>query len=168
MKMSQTWRHFSFSVRVVAWLRQALSHYLNQWRKRPIKLCNVTIFSDQTILMILIWFWCSLMGHCSWVLTDLTHCSWVMHICVDTNTNTGSDNGLSPGRRQAIIWTNAGILLIRTLGTNFSEILGEIHSFSFKKMHLKMSSAKGCLYGLGLNELCLRATNTLLKSLRFR
>ena len=32
-------------------------------------------------------------------------------------------------RRQTIIWTNAGILLIRTLGTNFSEISGEIHSF---------------------------------------
>ena len=38
----------------------------------------------------------------------------------------GSDNGLSPGRRQAIIWTNAGILLIGPLGTNFSEILIEI------------------------------------------
>ena len=25
-----------------------------------------------------------------------------------------SDNGFSPGRRQAIIWTNARILLIRT------------------------------------------------------
>ena len=47
---------------------------------------------------------------------------------------------LSPGRRQAIIWTNAGILLIRTLGTNFSAILSEIRAFSFKKMHLKMSA----------------------------
>ena len=37
-----------------------------------------------------------------------------------------SDNGLSPGRRQAIIWTNAGMLLIGPLGTNFSEILIEI------------------------------------------
>ena len=27
-------------------------------------------------------------------------------------TGIGSDNGLSPGRRQAIIWTNAGIVLI--------------------------------------------------------
>ena len=27
-------------------------------------------------------------------------------------TILGSDNGLSPERRQAIIWTNAGILLI--------------------------------------------------------
>ena len=75
------------------------------------------------------------------------------HICVGELTIIGSDNALSPGRRQAIIWTNAGILLIRTLGTNFSEILGEIHSFSFSKMHLKMSSAKWRLFGLGLNEL---------------
>ena len=77
----------------------------------------------------------------------------MMHICVSKLTIIGSDNGLSPGRRQAIIWTNAGILLIRTLGTNFGEILGEIHSFSFSKMHFKMMSAKWHLFGLGLNEL---------------
>ena len=41
----------------------------------------------------------------------------------------GSDNGLSPGRRQAIIWTNAGILLIGPLGINFSEILFETNIF---------------------------------------
>ena len=35
------------------------------------------------------------------------------------SVNTGSDNGLSPGRRQAIIWTNAKIFLIESLGTNF-------------------------------------------------
>ena len=75
------------------------------------------------------------------------------HICVSDLTNIGSDNGLSPGRRQAITWTNDGILLIRTLGTNFSEILSETHSFSFWKMHLKMSSAKWRLFCLGLNEL---------------
>ena len=45
------------------------------------------------------------------------------HICIGKLTNIGSDNGLSPGRRQAIIWTNAGMLLIGPLGTNFSEIL---------------------------------------------
>ena len=83
----------------------------------------------------------------------LTHWGRVTHICVSKLTTIGSDNGLSPGRRQAIIWTNARILFIRTLGTNFSEILGKIHSFSFKKMHLKMSSAKGRLFSLGLNEL---------------
>ena len=70
----------------------------------------------------------------------LTHWGRVTHICVSKLITIGSDNGLSPGRRQAIIWTNAGILLIGTLGTNFSEILSEIHTFSFKKMHLKMAS----------------------------
>ena len=65
----------------------------------------------------------------------------------------GSDNGLSPGRRQAIIWTNAGILLIRTLGTNVGEVLNEIHTFSFKKMHLKMSSEKSRPFCLGFNVL---------------
>ena len=64
------------------------------------------------------------------------------HICVSKLTIIGSDNGLSPDRRQAIIWTNDGILLTWTLGTNFSEIFSEIYAFSFKKMHLKMSSAK--------------------------
>ena len=48
-----------------------------------------------------------------------------------------------------------GILLIRPLGTNFSEILSEIRTFSFKKMHLKMSSAKGRLFRLGLIKLTL-------------
>ena len=45
----------------------------------------------------------------------------------------GSDSGLAPGRRQAIIWTNAEILLMGLLQTNFSEILIEIYTFSFKK-----------------------------------
>ena len=52
----------------------------------------------------------------------------------------GSDNGLSPGRYHAIIWTNAGILLIGPLGTNFNEILITIYAFSFTKIHLKMLS----------------------------
>ena len=38
----------------------------------------------------------------------------------------GSDNGLPPRRCQAIVWTNAGILLIGLLGTKFNEILIEI------------------------------------------
>ena len=72
----------------------------------------------------------------------LSHWGRVTHICVGKLTIIVSDNGLSPDRRQAIIWTNAGILLIRHLGTNFCEILIEIHKFSLKKMYLKMSSAK--------------------------
>ena len=83
----------------------------------------------------------------------LTHWGRVTHICVAYLTIIDSDNGLSPRRRQAIIWTNAEILLIRPLGTNVSEMLIEIHTFSFKKMHLKMSSAKRRPFCLGLNVL---------------
>ena len=75
------------------------------------------------------------------VIHGLTHWGRVTHICVGKLTIIGPDNGLSPGRRQAIIWTNAGLLLIGPLGTNFSEILVGIQTFYFRKMHLKMSSA---------------------------
>ena len=90
------------------------------------------------------------------VLRVLSHWGWVTHICISKLTIIGSDNGLSPERHQAIIWTNAGILLIEPLGTNFSEISNEIHTFSFKKMHLKMSSAKWRPFCLGLNVLMTR------------
>ena len=83
----------------------------------------------------------------------LTHWGRVTHICVSDLTSIGSDNGLSPGRRQAIIRTNAGILLIRPLGTHFSEFLVKILIFSFKKMRLKVSSAIRRPFCLGLNEL---------------
>ena len=62
----------------------------------------------------------------------------VTHIYVSKLTTIGSDNEM---------------LLIRTLGTNFSENLSEMHSFSFNKMHLKMSSAKWRLFRLCLNEI---------------
>ena len=74
----------------------------------------------------------------------LTYWGRVTHIYDGKLTIIGSDNGLSPGRRQTIIWTNAGILLIGPLGTNYSEILIEIQTFSLKKIRLKMSSAKCC------------------------
>ena len=76
-----------------------------------------------------------------------------MHIFVGNLAIIGSDNGLSPGRRKAIIWTNAGILLIEPLITNFNEMLAEIITFSFKKMYLKVSSAKWRPFCLGLNVL---------------
>ena len=56
--------------------------------------------------------------------------------------NIGSDNGMSPVQRQAIIRTNAGLLSVGLLGTNFHDLRIGIQSFSFKKMHLKVSSAK--------------------------
>ena len=74
-------------------------------------------------------------------------------ICVSNPTIIGSDNGLSPSQRQAIIWTNAGILLIGPLETNFSEIWIEIRTFSFKEMHFKMLSGKWRPFCLRLNVL---------------
>ena len=83
------------------------------------------------------------------ILITLNSLGRVTHICVSKLNITGSDIGLSPDRRQAIIWTNAGILLIGPLGTHFSEILFEIHIFSLKKMHFKISSGKCRLFCLG-------------------
>ena len=102
------------------------------------------------------WFCCALLDitfliHSSVIY--LTHWGRVTHICVGKLIIIGSDNGLSPGRRQAIIWTNAGIWSMRPLGTNSSEILITILIFSFKKMHLKTLSAKRRSLCLGLNEL---------------
>ena len=95
------------------------------------------------------------------------HWSRVTHKCVGKLTINGSDYGLSPGRHQAIIWTNAGILLIGPLGPNFSEILIEIQTFSLKKIRLKMSSAKCCSFHLGLNVLIVNIYNVLCKCLSF-
>ena len=75
-----------------------------------------------------------------------------MHISVGNPAIIGSDNGLLPGRHQAIIWTNVGVLLT---GHYFSEILIEIHTFSFKKLHLKVSSGKWQPFCLSHNVLTL-------------
>ena len=66
----------------------------------------------------------------------------VTHICVSKLTLIGSDKGLVPGKRQATIWTNAGILFIGHMGTNFNKISIDIHIFSFKQTYFKMSSGK--------------------------
>ena len=58
-------------------------------------------------------------------------------------TIINSDNGLSPDRRQSIIWTKPGILSIEP-------ILIGILTFSFKKRRLKVSSAKWRPFCLGL------------------
>ena len=67
------------------------------------------------------------------------------HICISKLTIIDSDNGLSPGRRQAIIWTNAGMWLIEPIETNFSEILIKksyifIHENPFETVVWKMAS----------------------------
>ena len=105
-----------------------------------IKFWNVIQFNNWTCLAPVFWIL-------------LKHWGWVSHICVGKLTIIDSDNSLSPGRCQAIMWTNAGILLIGPLGTNFNEILINIQAFSFKKMHFKMSSVKWHPFCLDLNVL---------------
>ena len=104
------------------------------------------------------------MRKCHWIMfayndwsgtgdNELTRWGPETHICVSKLTTINSDNGLSPGRRQTIIWANAGILLIGPMGTNFSEIVIKIYAFSLKKMHCKMLSGKWWPYCLSLNVL---------------
>ena len=69
--------------------------------------------------------WCTL--------ENLIRCGRVTHKCVSKQSIIGSDNGMSPGRRQSIIWNNDAILSIRPIGTNFDEIVIESHTLSFKK-----------------------------------
>ena len=147
-----------------------------QWRGALMfsLICNSTVFQQQTMKKIInaqhYWTLCEAnplvtgefpsqkasnggKSPCHGVVLSLFWQGWMTHIRISKRTIIGSDNGLAPARRQAIIWTNAGILLITPLGTNFSEILIEIYIFSFKKMHWKMSSGKWRPFCLGLNVL---------------
>ena len=51
----------------------------------------------------------------------------------DAYTIISSDNGLSPGWCQAIIWTNAVLLLIESLGTNVNQELSKFKYFHSRK-----------------------------------
>ena len=107
-------------------------HILCKW---PFELRHGWIFTSHCFMWMALWW--DLIARCSysWIqkkiaaiwwttcskVFSLTHWGRVTHICVGKLTIIGSDNGLSPGRRQAIIWTNAGILLIGPLETNFQQ-----------------------------------------------
>ena len=130
-------------VQIMACCLMAPSHYLNAD-------LSITYFDIRTISCIVGMDFKSFMNTAA--LLWLTQWGQVTHICVGNLTIIDPDNGLSPGRRQAIFKTNAGILLIEPLRTNFSEISIEIRRFSFKEMHLKMSSGKRP-FCLGLNVL---------------
>ena len=104
--------------------------------------------------------WSSKWEH-RWFEAILTQWGWVTYICIGKLAIIGSDNGLPPGRRQTINSTNAAILLITPLGTNFSEILIGIQTCSLKNMHFKMSSAKWCPFCLGLDVLIARCVDSI-------
>ena len=127
LRVQLTLNHWLFR----SWLgtQQEASHHLNNYW--PISQTHERVASFQNVLI---------------------HWGRVKHICIGKLTTISSDDDLS-GWRQAIICTNAGILLIGPLGTNFSEILITIQIFSLNKIHLKISSAKYCSFCLGLNVL---------------
>ena len=74
------------------------------------------------------------------------------YICVSKLTNIGSDNGLAPTRRQATIWTNAGILLIGPWGTNLWNRNWNSYIF-IQEMHVNIMSGKLHSFCRGLNLL---------------
>ena len=118
-------------------------------RSLTIGLCWNNWFYEKSLYSELVW---SNTKICNLISRDFlslrpSDAKWVGNLAI-----IGSDNGLSPARRQAIIWTNARILLIAPLGTNFSNISIEFHTFPFKKILLNMS-AKWLPFCLGLNVL---------------
>ena len=77
---------------------------------------------------------------------------WQIYASVNWAT-FGSDNCLVPGRHQAIVWTNAGVLLSRPSETNFCEILIVIHISTSKKMNLILLFTKCWPFCLSPNVL---------------
>ena len=132
-------------VQVMAWCRQATSHYLSHCWFRPIMPYGITW--PQWVIH----KWCfnGLDQHCfmNGLLSDsikllpdqmqIYQQNPMEHISMDFALE--------------IIWSNADLFLIRSQGTTFSEISIKIRKFSWKKMHLKMLSAKWGLFCVGLN-----------------
>ena len=87
-------------VQVMAWCRQATSHYLNQCWPRSLAPYGIT--------------------RPQWVNSSPPSAAY-MHQWTES-TLDGSGNGLLPVRCQAITWTNASLLSIGPFETNFSEI----------------------------------------------
>ena len=109
-------RHSSSQVYTkIAWLIRVLYHITIIIKSAVLSICHCFGLDHETM----VWAVC--------LSIFLTHWGRVTHICVSNLTTIGSDNGLSPGRRQIIILTNARMLLIGSVETNFGEILIGIH-----------------------------------------
>ena len=81
-----------------------------------------------------------------------------MHVTVNW-VIIGSSNGLLPDRRQTITWTNADVLSIGPSRTHFHKITVDISNLPFKKILLKMLSAKCWPFNYGLKALNLHDRN---------
>ena len=118
------------------------------WKSDRVPISRVDIYVSDVFLEYssCITQWCQMSVNEFW-----THWGWVMHICVSKLTITGSVNGLLPGCRQTIIWTNGGILLISPLGSNFTENVNEIHTFPFQGNAFEMAAGKWWPFCVCLN-----------------
>ena len=106
-----------------------MSQAANQWEVQDIHRTTGELTKDIPYLTLLGQLWSVL---CEYFEEELL--SWLIeaewHIYASPNyTIIASDNGVWPVWHQTIIWTNAGLLLIKTLGTNFSENLMKIEQF---------------------------------------
>ena len=114
-----------------------------------------------TIFILVRWISLSVVWKKKWICNmPATHRGRVTHICATKldHPSLAQIIGLSPVRRQAIIWTNAGILWNGIYGTISIEILIESRAFSFKK-HFKMSPTK-LLPFISASVCQIRTTNT--------
>ena len=94
--------HGSMSTFIAIHIAVQMSSVWSLWRgNQGVSYWNVAPHTLVTVLLLML----------------LTNWGRVTHICINELTIIGSDNGLSPGRRQAIIWNNDGLLLIEPLGT---------------------------------------------------
>ena len=146
--LSKLWYVFGTNVEIIVYTRKSIQEYFLLWNFRYNDSIQVDMYCvwgswywyDFTFIQ----YW-SFIHHdkSKYIPTNLwlsgldSHWGRVAHICVGNLTIIGSDNGSLPGLHQAITWTNARLLLIGPLGTNLSEILFGIQSFSLKKMHFK-------------------------------
>ena len=108
-------------VQVMAWCRQASSHYLSQCWSRSQSPYGVT--------------------RPQWVNSSKRHdafmCWWLA-----SGPWLVRNNGLSHIWHQAITWTNADFSTTDLLGTYISEILVDIQRYSFKEVPLNRSSVR--------------------------
>ena len=95
-------------------------------------MCN-----DNTTIQKLSFIWIRAFGLPTQYVLMTIHWGRVTHKCVSKLTLIGSDNGLAPGRHQAIIWTNAILLLTGPLEQTPMKFQSKFIHFQSRKCILK-------------------------------
>ena len=99
-----TWDRYENSICLFFWEINGIMY--NSFRYPPIVafLCDSCV--DVCFWIMLFWYIAKVFVGDDTFFIQLIHWGRVTHICVSKLTIIGPDNGLSPGRRQAIVWTN--------------------------------------------------------------